>query len=87
MFQGWSGDNASTQKGKAYGLIANNSRVFGKDMFFVGCYSHVLNNMLKRMCQAGFGAKDDMNNNHVLQLLYLGFITNAQVSTNQCMYH
>ena len=31
------GDNASTQKGKANGLIANNSRVFGKDMFFVGC--------------------------------------------------
>ena len=64
------GDNASTQKGKANGLIANNSRVFRKDMFFVGCYAHVLNIMLRRMCQAGFGAKGDMNNNHVLQLLY-----------------
>ena len=41
------GDNASTQKGKANGLIANNARVFGKDMFFVGCYPHVLNIMLK----------------------------------------
>ena len=64
------GDNASTQKGKSNGLIANNSKAFGKEMFFVGCYPHILNIMLRRMCQAGFGAKGDMNNNHVLQLLY-----------------
>ena len=36
----------------------------------MGCYPHILNIMLRRMCQAGFGAKGDMNNNHVLQLLY-----------------
>jgi len=64
------GNNASTQKGKANGLIANNSRVFERDMFFVGCYPHVLNIMLRRMCQVGLGAKGDMNNNHVLQPLY-----------------
>lgn len=32
------GDNASTQKGKSNGLSANNSKAFGKEMFFVGCY-------------------------------------------------
>ena len=75
MFQGWLGIiNASTQKGKDNGLIANNSRVFEKGMFFVGCYPHVLNIMLRRMYQAGFGAKGDMNNNHVLQLLYKGWL-------------
>lgn len=75
MFQGWLGIiNASTQKGKDNGLIANNSRVFEKGMFFVGCYPHVLNIMLRRMRQAGFGAKGDMNNNHVLQLLYKGWL-------------
>ena len=75
MFQGWLGIiNASTQKGKDNGLIANNSRVFEKGMFFVGCYPHVLNIMLRRMCQAGFGAKGDMNNIHVLQLLYKGWL-------------
>ena len=50
------GDNASTQKGKVNGLLANNARIFGKEMFFVGCYPHVLNIKLRRMCQAGFGA-------------------------------
>ena len=30
------GDNASTQKGKSKGLIANNSKAFGKEMFFCG---------------------------------------------------
>ena len=64
------GDNASTQKGKVNGLLANNARIFGKEIFFVGCYPHVLNIMLRRMCQAGFGAKGDMSNPHVLQLLY-----------------
>ena len=39
------GDNASTQKGTTNGLIANNSRVFGKEIFFVGCYPHILNIM------------------------------------------
>ena len=56
-------------------------------MFFVGCYPHVLNIMLRRMWQAGFGAKGDMNNNHVLQLLYKVSWYLGQVSTNQCMYH
>ena len=39
-------------------------------MFFVGYYQHILNIVLQRMCQAGFGGKDDMHNNHILQLLY-----------------
>ena len=81
------GDNASTQKGKANGLIANNSRVFRKDMFFVGCYPHVLNIMLRRMCQAGFGAKGDMNNNHVLQLLYkVSWLHHERPSQYKSMY-
>ena len=63
------GDNASTQKGKVNGLLANNARIFGKEMFFVGCYPHVLNIMLRRMCQAGFGAKGDMSNPYVLVTL------------------
>ena len=81
------GDNASTQKGKANGLIANNSRVFRKDMFFVGCYPHVLNIMLRRMCQAGFGAKGDINNNHVLQLLYkVSWLHHERPSQHKSMY-
>ena len=81
------GDNASTQKGKANGSIANNSKVFGKDMFFVGCHPHVLNIMLRRMCQAGFGAKGDMNNNHVLQLLYkVSLLHHERPSQYKSMY-
>ena len=63
------GDNAFTQKGKVNGLLANNARIFGKEMFFVGCYPHVLNIMLRRMCQAGYGAKGDMSNPYVLVTL------------------
>ena len=63
------GDNASTQKGKVNGLLANNARIFGKEIFFVGCYPHVPNIMLRRMCQAGFGAKGDMSNPYVLVTL------------------
>lgn len=44
------GDNVLNQKGKVNGLIVNNLRVFGKDMFFVGFYFYVLNIMLRRMC-------------------------------------
>ena len=81
------GDNASTQKGKANGLIANDARIFGKEMFFVGCYPHVLNIMLRRMCQAGFGAKGDMNNNHVLQLLYkISWLHHERPSQYKAMY-
>ena len=63
------GDNASSQKEKVNGLLANNARIFGKEIFFVGCYPHVLNIMLRRMCQAGFGAKGDMSNPYVLVTL------------------
>ena len=81
------GDNASTQKGTTNGLIANNSRVFGKEMFFVGCYPHILNIMLRRMCQAGFGTKGDMNNNHVLQLLYkVSWLHHERPSQYKSMY-
>ena len=47
------GDNASTQKG----LIAKNSKAFGKEMFFVGCYPHILNIMLRRMAKQGLGLR------------------------------
>ena len=63
------GDYAFTQKGKVDGLLANNARIFGKEMFFVGCYPHVPNIMLRRMCQAGFGAKGDTSNPYVLVTL------------------
>ena len=43
------GDNASTQRGKSNGLITNNSKLFSREMFFVGCYTHILNIMLRRM--------------------------------------
>ena len=81
------GDNASTQKGKVNGLLANNARIFGKEMFFVGCYPHVLNIMLRRMCQAGFGAKGDMSNPHVLQLLYkISWLHHERPSQYKVMY-
>ncbi|XP_068721450.1 uncharacterized protein [Montipora capricornis] len=81
------GDNASTQKGKLNRLIANNSKLFGREMFFVGCYPHILNIMLRRMCQAGFGAKGDMNNNHVLQLLYkISWLHHERPSQYKAMY-
>ena len=63
------GDNASTQKGKVNGLLVNNAIIFGKEIFFVGCYPHVPNIMLRRMCQARFGAKGDMSNPYVLVTL------------------
>ena len=81
------GDDASTQKGKVNGLLANNARIFGKEMFFVGCYPHVLNIMLRRMCQAGFGAKGDMSNPHVLQLLYkISWLHHEHPSQYKVMY-
>ena len=81
------GDNASTQKGKVNGLLANNARIFGKEMFFVGCYPHVVNIMMRRMCQARFGTKGDMSNPHVLQLLYnISWLHHERSSQYKVMY-
>ena len=51
------GDNASTQKGKLNGLIANNRKVFEKEMFFVGCYPYILNIMLRECAKQGLGLR------------------------------
>ena len=53
----------------------------------MGCYPHVLNIMLRRMCQAGFGAKGDMSNPHVLQLLYkISWLHHERPSQYKVMY-
>ena len=64
------GDNATTQSGKNKGVVAMAKKNFNKETFFVGCYAHVLNILLKRVCYEGFGSKGDMSSFNVLQLHY-----------------
>ena len=67
---GMVGDNAKTQTGHKSGLVKQNSILFDKELFIVGCYPHVLNITIRRCCQAGFGSKGDMDNAHICQLHY-----------------
>ena len=62
------GDNASTQSGRKKGVVAMASANFNKEMFFVGCYAHVMNILLKRVAYAGFGSKGDMSAFNIMQL-------------------
>ena len=57
-----------------------------KDLFKRKKYFGVIGT-LRRMCQAGFGAKGDMNNNHVLQLLYkVSWLHHERPSQYKSMY-
>ena len=64
------GDNAKAQTGHIKGLVKQNSELFQKQMFIVGCYPHVLNIKVRRSCQAAFGSKGDMNNAHIYEPQY-----------------
>ena len=64
------GDNAETQTGHRSGLVKQNSILFDKELFIVGCYLHELNITVRRCCQAGFGSKGDIDNAHICQLHY-----------------
>ena len=84
---GMVGDNAKTQTGHIKGLVKQNSELFQKQMFIVGCYPHVLNITLRRSCQAAFGSKGDMNNAHICQLQYkIGWLHHERPNFYKNMY-
>lgn len=64
------GDNASTQCGTRNGMAAMLTANFKKEVFFVGCYPHVLNIILKRAAYTGLGSKGDQTSFNVMQLHY-----------------
>ena len=80
------GDNAKPQTGHIKGLVKQNSELFQKQMFIVGCYPQVLNITVRKSCQAAFGCKGDMNNAHICQLQYkiVGYIMKDQIFTRIC---
>ena len=82
------GDNAKTQTGHIKGLEKQNSELFQKQMFIVGCCPHILNITVRRSCQAAFGSEGDMNHAHICQLHYIelvGYIMKDQIFTRICM--
>ena len=64
------GDNASTQSGMMKGVVAMTSANFNKESYFIGCYAHVINIVLKRAAYAGFGTKGDMTAFNIMQLQF-----------------
>jgi len=59
----------------------------GRKCFLWDVTPLILNIMLRRMCQAGFGAKGDRNNKHVLQLLYkISWLHHEHPSQYKAMY-
>ena len=63
-------DNAKNQTGQFKGLAKQNSLLFKKDMYMVGCFPHILNITIRRCSQAAIGSKGDMHSSHIQQLQY-----------------